>query len=309
MRASKDRGHELRLVFSVACAFLSLAVGGVALAAEAGMLPPLTEPATSAEYPGKVIWAELATPDLAASERFYGALLGWKFTPLRLGKTDYALATADGVPVAGLIGRPLPSGEQREPAWLPFLSVTNAAQAGQKVTARGGRVLLAPRTYANRGQQAVFADPQGAVFAVLHSTSGDPADALAAPGEWIWSVLMTRDPAAESDFYQTIFGFQPVDVPDEGPQRHVVIATNGFARAAINPLPSEGSQRNAHWLEFVRVPNVAESAQKAMALGARVVVTPRIDRHGGQLAVITDPNGAALGLLEWTSAADGEGAQ
>ena len=170
-------------------------------------------------------------------------------------------------------------------------------------------MLLAPHTYANRGEQAVFADPQGAVFAVLHSTSGDPPDTLAAPGEWIWSVLMTRDPAAEIDFYQTIFGLQPVDVPDEGPQRHVVIASNGFARGAINPLPSEGSQRHPHWLEFVRVSNVADSVQMAMALGARVVVTPRIDRHGGQLAVITDPAGAPLGLLEWTNAAEGEDAK
>lgn len=309
MRASGNRTRERRLILRLAGALIGIGICGVALAAGGEMLPPLTAPATAAEYPGKVIWAELVTPDLAASMRFYGALFGWHFTPLRLGKTDYALASADGVPVAGLVGRRPPRGMHRQPAWLPFLSAANVPQVEQTVTARGGRMLLAPRMYPDRGEQAVFADPQGAVFAVLHSASGDPPDALAAPGEWIWSVLVTRDPAAASSFYQAVFGYQSVDVPDEGPLPHVVLASDGYARAAINPLPSDGFKRHPHWLEFVRVASVAESVQKATTLGARVLVAPRIDRHGGQLALIADPAGAPVGMLEWTQAADGEGAK
>jgi hypothetical protein len=39
---------------------------------------------------------------------------------------------------------------------------------------------------------------------------------------------------------------------------------------------------------------------KVVALGGRVLVEPRIDRHGGKVAVVADPFGAPFGLLEWT---------
>ena len=41
---------------------------------------------------------------------------------------------------------------------------------------------------------------------------------------------------------------------------------------------------------------------KVVALGGRVLVEPRVDRHGGQVAVVADPLGAPFGLLEWTDA-------
>ena len=56
------------------------------------------------------------------------------------------------------------------------------------------KVLFEPHSIPDRGREAVFSDPQGAVFAVLDSSSGDTSDALATPGDWIWSLLITSDP-------------------------------------------------------------------------------------------------------------------
>ena len=55
--------------------------------------PPSTE-----HHVGKVVWADLVTPDLAAAEHFYGGLLGWTFQPIHAGNSDYAIALADGRP-------------------------------------------------------------------------------------------------------------------------------------------------------------------------------------------------------------------
>jgi len=44
---------------------------------------------------------------------------------------------------------------------------------------------------------------------------------------------------------------------------------------------------------------VVKSTAKAVALGGRVLVEPRLDRHGGKLAVVADPMGAPFGLIEW----------
>jgi hypothetical protein len=46
---------------------------------------------------------------------------------------------------------------------------------------------------------------------------------------------------------------------------------------------------------------------KAIALGGKVLVEPREDRHGGQLAVIADPSGAPIGVMEWAGTEEAEG--
>jgi predicted enzyme related to lactoylglutathione lyase len=54
-----------------------------------------------------------------------------------------------------------------------------------------------------------------------------------------------------------------------------------------------------HWLNFVRVEDAVKMTAKTVALGGRVLVEPRLDRHGGKVAVVADPLGAPFGLLEW----------
>jgi len=56
---------------------------------------------------GKGDLADLITPDLAASKRFYGGLFGWSFQDIRVGNAAYAVATLGGHPVAGLFENPL----------------------------------------------------------------------------------------------------------------------------------------------------------------------------------------------------------
>jgi predicted enzyme related to lactoylglutathione lyase len=43
-----------------------------------------------------------------------------------------------------------------------------------------------------------------------------------------------------------------------------------------------------------------DAAAKAVQLGGKVLVPPYEDRHGGKVAVIADPAGAPLGVMEWS---------
>jgi hypothetical protein len=54
-----------------------IATMATAAAAATFVLPPLVQPASSDHHEGKVIWADLVTPDVAGAKRFYGELLGW----------------------------------------------------------------------------------------------------------------------------------------------------------------------------------------------------------------------------------------
>jgi uncharacterized protein len=264
-------------------------------------LPALTQPSSGEHHVGKVVWADLVTPDLDGAKRFYGALFGWTFRAIP-GDRDYTLALLDGEPVAGLLQKTPPPGRPR-PAWLTFLAVRNVVAIQRAALRHGGKVISGPRDYPQRGRQAILADPDGAVFAVLAAQGGDPPDYLAAPGEWIWTALFVADPAQESAFYRTLFGYQVDDLASddssEDKASHYVLSSDDYARVGLNVLPADSTHRGAHWLNFLRVADAVDTARKAVALGGRVLVEPRIDRHGGRLAVLADPSGAVFGVMEW----------
>lgn len=262
-------------------------------------LPAIVEPASEERHPGKVIFVELVTPDLAAAKPFYAGLFGWTYRDIETAGTEYAEALLDGQPVAGLVHKQVPAGEHRQPAWLTFIAVRDVDAAKAIALQHGAKVLFEPHTIPRRGREAVFEDPQGAVFAVLASSSGDPPDVLAEPGEWIWSSLRTSDPGAAAAFYQTLFGYDAFDLPSDDGRKHLLLATEDYARAAVNALPANRPNAYPHWLNYIRVEDAAKTTAKVAALGGRVLVEPRVDRHGGKVAVVADPAGAHFGLLEW----------
>ncbi len=271
---------------------------GVALAALPVDLPPICNPPSTEHHAGKVIWADLITPNLVVAERFYAGLFGWTFQDMHTVDSDYAVALLDGQPIAGVLQKAMPVGEQRQPAWLTFLAVRDVDAARGIALRQGAKSVYEPRTYPMRGRQAVIADPDGAVFALLASTSGDPPDFLVSPGEWIWSSVFAHDPKRSAAFYKAVFGYDVFDLPSDDGAEHVILSSDDYARAGIHTLPP--GHRRPHWLNFIRVVDATESSAKAVALGGRILVEPYVDRHGGKISVIADPAGAPIGLMEWS---------
>ena len=259
--------------------------------------------AGSAEHhSGKMIWADLVTPDLPQAEHFYGGLFGWTFQAVQTAKADYAIAVLDGRPIGGLLQRSVPAGEKRQSAWLTFLAVKDVDNARRLALRGGAKSVSEPKSYAGRGRQAVLTDPEGAVFAMLASASGDPPDYLAAPGEWIWSALLAHNPGSSAAFYQTVFGYEVFDVPSDDGAEHLIFSSDDYARAGANTLPEDSARRHPHWLNFIRVADAAAAADKAVALGGKILVPVHEDRHGGHAAVLADPAGAPIGVMEWSEA-------
>jgi uncharacterized protein len=281
----------LTVLLSVACAMPAMAAPI--------RLPAIVEPASQEHHVGKLIFVELVTPDIAAAKQFYAGLFGWTFRDIHTGGIEYAEASIDGRPVAGLIHKNLPATERRQPTWLSFFAVSDVDAAKKVALQNAAKVLFEPHSIPDRGREAVFADPQGAVFAVLASSSGDPPDVLAAPGEWIWSSLITNDPDTGAAFYQKLFDYEVFDLPSSEGAQHLLLASDNYARASVNTLPANRPNAHPHWINFVRVEDTDKMTAKVVALGGRVLVEPRIDRHGGKVALVADPFGAHFGLLEW----------
>ncbi len=301
VQPASPRGPDRRIArLGLVAAIFGIVAAAPALAAPPE-LPALVEPATSDHHAGKVIFTELVTPDLVAAKRFYGELFGWSFRDIDLGRIEFTEASLEGRPVAGMIRKDMPADGHRQPAWLTFIATRDVDAAEALAVQHGAKLLFKPHTIPRLGREAVLADPQGAVFAMLASSSGDPPDALADPGNWIWSSLITNDPDTDAAFYQTLFGYDVFDLPGQDETRHLMLASDSYARASVNPLPSERPDARPRWLNYIRVDDVAATSAKVVSLGGSVVVPPRIDRNGGRIAVVVDPAGAAFGLLEWSN--------
>ena len=264
-------------------------------AADAPILPPLTTVSGSPRLPGKFIWADLVTDDVVAAQKFYTGLFGWTFCNLG----GYAIAANDERPLGGMFQRARPADQSAKPRWLGYLSVANVERAKAAVTRAGGRVLAAPQKMPKRGEQAVFADAEGALFGVIKSSSGDPQDFLAEPGDWIWIQLLSRDGRKAAEFYREVGGYTIIENTTANKLSDYVLASEGYARATVRTIRIDEEKVWPTWLPFVRVKNAGESVAQAKQLGGRVLIDPRPELFKGKAAVIADPTGATIGLLEW----------
>ena len=286
----------LRLPWSVIS--LVLISGSLATHAAEPKLPPLTT-ADGPRLPGKFVWADLVTDDVAAARKFYSQLFGWFFRDCG----NYAIGYNDDRPLCGVFHRTRPTDGKAEPRWFGYISVRNVDRAERSAIGDGGRILAAARKMAARGEQAILADSEGALFGVVKSSSGDPEDFLAEPGDWIWMELLSRDARAAAEFYRGVAGYEVVASTNSNRLSDYVLVSEGYARATVRTLSNANTHVQPTWLPFVRVKNAGESAERARQLGGKVLVEPKPELFEGRVAVIADPTGAAIGVMEWSEQA------
>jgi predicted enzyme related to lactoylglutathione lyase len=279
-------------------------IAAFAFAACAAASPLGPDGSPGRTLPGKFIWFDLATEDPAGARVFYGSVFGWKFREAG-GPSSYTLIEQAGGKVGGLFKATRPPGATVGARWLSVLSVPDAGKAARYVRQAGGQVVLAPATVPGRGTHALFKDPEGAFFGVLAAADGDPPDSPVADGDVFWLDLFSRNPAKAAEFYAGLAGYE-VSAPERDAARpRWILATGGYARAGITVLKSRDTKPG--WLPYVLVQDVPATLRRAQEAGGRIVVAPRADVLDGNVAVIADPNGGLIGVVNWVVPAGAEG--
>lgn len=258
--------------------------------------PPITEPPTHMQVPGRWVWAELFTEDAEAAQRFYARLFGWSFDRLGSGEQGYALARSEGEPVAGLVQRTHEFVKEKGSRWLGMISVPDVAAAAQYAATHGGKVVVPPRTQPGRGEVALLADPEGAPFGVIRSDSGDPLDYLGEENQWVWIELWAKEPQAMAGFYAGLAGYESSPAPMSNGRTAYELSSGGYLRCRI--IPSPIPDKPSAWLPYLRVGDVQAAAARVTEAGGRLAVAPSPRLHDGTLAFAIDPTGAALGLAQ-----------
>src|SRR5256886_13156048 len=122
-----------------------------------------------------------------------------------------------GAPMAGLMARPDHSRRMgTPPAWLSYVGVPDVDATVRQATSLGARTYAGPQDIPV-GRFAVLADPQGATFGLYKPSQQPVRGNDAAIGDFSWHELATTDYKAAWAFYRALFGWEPRESIDMGP--------------------------------------------------------------------------------------------
>jgi predicted enzyme related to lactoylglutathione lyase len=185
---------------------------------------------------------------------------------------------------------------QQPPAWSTYVCTADASATARKVQAGGGTVVAEPFDVMDQGRMGVFQDPSGAFFSVWQPGAHKGAEVANVAGSFSWNELATRDIDTAKRFYGQVFGWGAETHGD-----YTEWKVNGRSIAGAMPMGDRyPPQVPPHWLGYFTVEDCDASAAKAQELGGRVMVPP-MDVEPGRFAVISDPQGAAFGIIKFKS--------
>jgi len=257
---------------------------------------PVTDSPTGVHHPGKFVWNDLLTDNVAAAKDFYGQLFGWTFEQ----SGSYTVVKNDGKSIAGMVQMRDSSKTRGAARWLCVLSVADVDKAAALVIEEGGSVHKGPRDLLKRGRGALVTDPQGAQLVLLYASDGDPEDKEPVIGSWLWHELWSKDTETSLTFYQKLAGY---DVDDENPD-YLILLKDGHWRAGIRHLQNE--EFEIRWVPVVRVADTEEIAERAQQLGGKVKVEPKPTADGGSVALLADPSDALFIIQRWSGETPGQ---
>ncbi|WP_216591842.1 VOC family protein [Streptomyces brasiliscabiei] len=239
--------------------------------------------AGGAVYPeGVPCWVDAQLPDVEAGKRFYGELFGWNFKVAPGDGAHEVWAYTDGAPVAALAPKP----DGRLPTvWTVHFATPDAFALTARITAAGGQVITPPTQVGTLGTTALATDPENAVFALWQAGAHHGFGRRHEPGTFAWAELYTRDTQAANSFYAHLF-HDALFGPDAAPD---------FGRATLTDVfPAE---MPPHFLVHFGTDDCEAALGTVSRLGGRVQVPP-FDTSYGNVAVVTDNQGASFALLQ-----------
>jgi predicted enzyme related to lactoylglutathione lyase len=116
--------------------------------------------------PGSFGWSELATNDTKAARAFYTELFRWGVKEAENAPMPYTEFQLGGQSIGGMMAL-TPQHGDAPPNWLPYVMVEDCAVSAGKVAELGGQIIVPATHIPNVGDFAVFADPTGAVLAII----------------------------------------------------------------------------------------------------------------------------------------------
>ena len=254
---------------------------------------------------GSVLSADIAVPDYERELRFYSRVLRTGNQPPWREDGMNNL----GLPIIGLA--PVSEEYAHLPLqWMPHIQVADVAESVQRALALGGSVVIHAKDDDERSQWAVLLDPNGAAFGIIPVVAEEqlpyledlPEEEIEGMGRIAWLELTVPDAATTKGFYHQVVGctWQEVEMKDGtvSYRDYQMLAEDGTPAAGICHARGVNAQLPPVWLIYLPVGDLTESIRLADEEGGQVLKTVTDDDGKCSYAVIQDPAGVYLALVQ-----------
>lgn len=243
-------------------------------------------------YPhGMFSWVDLGTSDPEGAKSFYEGLFGWTSEDMPTGPDGvYVMFRKNGRDVAACYQNPP---EHERSFWASYVTVDDVDKTTETARAAGARIMQEPFDVLDAGRMSVLADPTGAVFCLWQANENIGAQLVTEHGAFSWNELMTEDVEAAKEFYATVLGWT-FETWDE---------SSGYWVAKVGDDPTAGlaatraPEMPSYWGIYFGSDDVDAAASYVTEHGGSVVMEPEDFPGVGRIAAVSDPQGAAFGLV------------
>ena len=180
-----------------------------------------------------------------------------------------------------------------------YIGTPNAAETAKKAEAAGAKIIAPVMEIGDQGHMAIIQDPSGAYLGLWQAGNmqGSQSTGANAMG---WAELSARGFDKAEPFYKNLFGWGEKKTPAsaENPTEYTEFQLHGDSVAGgmeMNPMVP--AQVPSYWMVYFNVDDVDKSFDKVIAEGGKEMLSPT-NMPGGRFAIVSDPEGAAFGLLK-----------
>ena len=238
---------------------------------------------------GTPCWIDYGVPDVEAAKTLYGTVLGWTYEGGDPEYGGYLTALKNERRAAGLAPQQDPNDP---PRWTTYFATSDAAATARRITENGGTVLVEPMQVGPMGTMAVALDPQENPFGLWQAGEHTGVGVYNEPGGLVWNEAAVDDAEAARRFYTAVFGFRFDEV--EGGGGYTTFATDA------GPLGGLGARQPGApkgWTTCFSVASADDAVSAVEAAGGKVVMAAQ-DTPFGRFAVVEDPWGAAVSVMQ-----------
>jgi uncharacterized protein len=256
-----------------------------------------TATTSTATILGRHVWSELMTGDVKTAEAFYDRVIGWTSSGSSNAQMEYyEFKRPDGFPIAGLMNTP--EGMNMPPFWSMYIAVPDFEEGVAKVKRLGGSEMSGVIDVPSVGRMQMMKDPQGAAFYVIQLEKPEKyPEQDPQIGDASWLELMTTDGPAAMTFYQEMFGWEPAEAMDMGPDgKYQMFKQGSRTIGGMMRKSAQLAQVPPFWGIYFRVPDIDSAVERIKANGGTIINGPMEVPGGDKIVNALDPQGAGFSL-------------
>lgn len=127
-----------------------------------------------------------------------------------------------------------------------------------------------------------------------------PETTVQAPGTFCWCEVAVTNAERARKFYRDLFGWSVRETSMGDAFAYGMIQSDGREIGGMYEIPREMRAQGVppHWMSYVAVKSVDETAAKIPGMGGRILNGPMDVMSAGRMAVLQDPTGAVFSIWE-----------